>query len=355
MHISDLLDENKLKEEVKLGYISERIHNSLPLKIYNYTPVTQYSQHWNEVTLQCRGLIINDAGTVIARPFEKIFNYAEVKDSLDTSGPVSVTDKLDGSLGICFIYGGEYHVATRGSFHSEQAEWATAFVRARSEYQQAIYNIQEQQQTPLVEIIYPENRVVVDYGKKEDLILLGVRNYGNDKSDVPPVPAGVLAGWPIGSIALQFRCDNFNEALSLPPRKNAEGVVVYFGNTGIRVKIKQEDYVRLHKTIFSFSKKAVWEDLSSGLFLMDILEKLPDETHDLLQQYTDELSSEYNLLLDDIMSEYERLYLETTGGTRKEWAYAIKDHKYKNYFWSILDRNFHNLEKAIWKAIKPRG
>lgn len=354
MHISELFNEEALREEIRLGYVSERHHKTLPLKIYNYTPSAQYDRRWNEVTLQCRGLIVNEVGTVIARPFEKIFNYEEVKGNLDVSGPVSVTDKLDGSLGICFLYGGEYHVATRGSFHSEQAEWATAYLRDRSDYKRAVYQLQENGLTPLVEIIYPENRIVVDYGDQSGLVLLGARNHNNFKSDISPGAIKILYSWP-GEIAEDFKCERFSDALLLPNRENAEGIVVHFAKTGTRVKIKQEDYVRLHKTIFSLTKKTIWQNLSDGLFISDIIKDLPDELHLLVKQYADELVEEFNVVLDHINAEYTKLYQIANGKTRKEWAEIMKDHKYKSFFWTILDGHDDKLEKSIWKAIKPKG
>lgn len=40
--------------------------------MYNYTAKAQYDKLWNEVTLQCRGLILDGDGNVVARPFSSL-------------------------------------------------------------------------------------------------------------------------------------------------------------------------------------------------------------------------------------------------------------------------------------------
>ena len=58
------------------GLLSKQSHPSLPLTIWNYTDKVQYDGLWDDVTLQCRGLITeNVTGSVLVRPFNKFFNY----------------------------------------------------------------------------------------------------------------------------------------------------------------------------------------------------------------------------------------------------------------------------------------
>jgi RNA ligase len=101
-HVSDLFDPKLLTEMLEGGFVRAGVHPTLPMTILNYTEKAQYERVWNPVTLTCRGLIVNHTTKdVVARPFRKFFNYGEpAADGLDTSGPVCVTDKMDGSLGI---------------------------------------------------------------------------------------------------------------------------------------------------------------------------------------------------------------------------------------------------------------
>ena len=63
---------NKYHEE---GLLYKQVHPTLPLTIWNYTEKVQYEGLWDEVTLACRGLITDDTGTPVVRPFKKFFNY----------------------------------------------------------------------------------------------------------------------------------------------------------------------------------------------------------------------------------------------------------------------------------------
>src|SRR3954469_17993310 len=170
LYIDQLCDPALLADMVGGGYIRTQNHPSLPLLIHNYTEKAQYENVWNAATLACRGLVVSRDGRVLARPFAKFFNHGQPgAPELDLDGPVAVTDKADGSLGVLFPTPDGWAVATRGSFDSEQARHATKVWRSRyaGSFQPP------EGLTLLFEIIYPGNRIVLDYGDLDDLVLLG--------------------------------------------------------------------------------------------------------------------------------------------------------------------------------------
>src|SRR5208337_116 len=101
---------------------------------------------------------------VIARPFRKWFNLntsfrPETLEANLPSWKPRVLEKLDGSLGILFWYGGQKrpYIATRGSFASDQAIWATNWYRAKfGNWPIADSAKWPKDYTPLFEIIYKE-------------------------------------------------------------------------------------------------------------------------------------------------------------------------------------------------------
>src|SRR3990172_2759927 len=101
------------------------------LILFDYRASAQWDNRWNWFERVSRGLILNArSGEVVACPFDKFFNWGE--NGHTSSAPlVEVTEKLDGSLGILYRRNGKYCIATRGAFHSDQARWATAFLRQR--------------------------------------------------------------------------------------------------------------------------------------------------------------------------------------------------------------------------------
>ena len=161
---------NRYHEE---GLLYKQTHPTLPLTIWNYTEKVQYEGLWDEVTVQCRGLISeNTTGTILVRPFKKFFNYEEVvgKDVIPSKGDyVYIQDKMDGSLGILFNYEDEWIMATRGSFTSEQAIKGLEIVKSKY-FLDSWFN----EYAYLVEIIYPENRIVVNYGNVEKVTFLSI-------------------------------------------------------------------------------------------------------------------------------------------------------------------------------------
>lgn len=119
-------------------YIVYQKHPILPLTIYNYSKTAQFDKVWNEVTLSCRGLVLDDEMNVVAIPFKKFFNYEEHENSNLPLIPVGeefdAFEKMDGSLGIVFRYKGELIFATRGSFISDQAVKAKEMMKKYDEF-----------------------------------------------------------------------------------------------------------------------------------------------------------------------------------------------------------------------------
>lgn len=134
-------------------YISKRKHPTADLYIYNYTAKAQYDWVWNEATEQCRGLIMDGTGNVIARPFRKFFNLDE--GTVLPLVPFEVAEKLGGSLGILYWVGDEPYIATRGSFESDQAVEAKRILDAK--YRDAAMTL-DRDLTYLFEIVYPGAR-----------------------------------------------------------------------------------------------------------------------------------------------------------------------------------------------------
>ncbi|QOR67967.1 hypothetical protein IM538_07490 [Cytobacillus suaedae] len=77
-----LITKEAYRFEVEQKYISRREHpTNKDIIILNYTENATYEKRWNELTLNCRGLIVNErTGEILARPFPKFFNYGEIPE-----------------------------------------------------------------------------------------------------------------------------------------------------------------------------------------------------------------------------------------------------------------------------------
>lgn len=326
------------------GLVSAREHPSEPLVIYNYTAECQYKRAWNDCTRQCRGLIATTDGEVVARPFPKFFNYGEPDaPELDLLTPARVTDKLDGSLGVLYPTTTGHAIATRGSFISEQAIQATVMLQPYLEDGwQPLPGV-----TYLFEILYPENRIVVNYGDRRDLVLLtsihtlSGLDLGPDGSVWPGPRADVL---PYGSLA---------EALLAPPRPNAEGMVILVGLND-RIKLKQWDYVELHRIVTGLSARVVWEQIGDGKTVEEIKAPLPEE----FAQWVDDVASNLLVAADQTFRTAcevcESIVRQVGRSDRKAFALeAQKEEELRPYLFMILDGK--DPWPAIWKSLKPAG
>jgi RNA ligase len=345
VHLRELFNPSDLAEAIDAGYVRRQVHPDGSLAILNYTERCQYEGAWNDVTRQCRGLIVNDADGVIARPWAKFFNYGDsMCGPLDLAAPAEVTDKLDGSLGILYPGPDGWMVATRGSFTSDQALHATTVLRMRYDDFDPPDGM-----TVLFEIVYPENRIVVDYGTTDDLILLGAVDIATGEAVGPDW----ISGW-YGPIAETFGARTLADALVLPPRPNVEGVVVRMVDTGTMVKIKQEDYVALHKIVTGLNARVVWEHLGNGKTVADICEPLPDELHDWVKNLAADLTGQALAILAEAREEHERILASMSGDwTRKDYAAVACRSANRAWLFMLLDGK--DPAPKIWRTLRPSG
>lgn len=327
------MDKYLLDSMVKEKLVSVQKHPEADLFIYNYSPKVQYEKLWNSVTLNTRGLILDGRMNYVARPFGKFFNIQEHAPEEIPQLPFDVYEKMDGSLGILYWLNGSPFIATRGSFTSEQSIHATEILYHRYHH---TFDKLDKKATYLFEIIYPQNRIVVDYGLMDDLVLLSVIDNETGDERIDDI------GFPI---VKKFDGINDINELSSLEQDNKEGFVVRFKN-GFRVKMKFAEYVRLHRIITGVSNVAIWEYLSEGKSLNELLEKVPDEFYDWVKKVQSELKLKYDEILLEGVNSFKELE------TRKETALYFQTQKYPSILFSMLDKK--PLEKTIWKMIRPK-
>lgn len=252
MNLSDILDLDNLESMITEGYITRKKHPKLDIYILNYTSKAMWDNEWNNETMWCRGLIYEGAsGDIVAMGPRKFFNYGQPGAiEVPLAHEVRVTNKLDGSLGIVWSYQGEYGVATRGSFVSEQAIHATKLLM-EPEYETMRNWDGDTEFTTIVEIIYPENRIVLNYGEEDSLRSLGSVKWEN----------GVIAHRTLNLIR---GSGTLEEALTHPIPDDEEGYVLDILSEDGRevighVKLKGETYKALHYIMTGMSARKIWE------------------------------------------------------------------------------------------------
>jgi RNA ligase len=334
------INKNDLDRLINNGMIIDNRHKTLPLTILNYSKIAQFEKNWDDLTLQCRGLVIDDDYNVVTRPFRKFFNMEELKANEIPREEYDIYKKMDGSLGILFFYADNWHMATRGSFTSVQAMEGLRILQKKYANLNDKLDIEV---TYLFEIIYPENRIVVDYGGMEDLVLLGAVH---TESGQEIALENINIGFPKTE---RIEIKDFKTLKDLNI-KNEEGFVVRFKPSNFRMKIKFEDYVSLHAIVTEFSNKKVWEALRDHVDLALLLENVPDEFYDKVKIVKDELEKGY-MIIEQTAKEAKIVVSQMS--TRKEMAlYLLEHHKeIMSVVFSMLDSK--NYESIIWKMLEP--
>ena len=352
---------NILNHYIDKGLVVKNDHPTLPISIYNYSRTCQYENAWDEVTRDCRGLILDNEGNVVAKGFPKFFNMEEHKPEEIPNEPFEVFEKMDGSLGILFNYNGEWILATKGSFISDQA------VKGMELLKKYRYDRLLKGYTYLFEIIYPENRIVCQYDY-EDLILLAVID-NHDGYELKIHDDGIhLEGIRFRNLYnnLGFKMvkkyDGINDYNTLKSliSNDREGYVIRFQN-GFRMKVKGEEYVRLHRILTGFSNVDIWEYLKDGKDLNELLDRVPDEFDNWVKTTVSDLRYAKMSIQEHAGKLYDA-YIENLSGPphygelppRKdiaEWVMIQEE-----YLRPILFRMFDNKEysKYLWDLIKPK-
>lgn len=358
LHLHDIINPTDLDRALTDKLVKTRPSGD-GLTIYNYTDAAMWTPGaWdNPAVRACRGLIIHDiTARVVARPWAKFFNHGQTEaGALDMDSPVEVTDKLDGSLGIIHPRpDGTWAVATRGSFTSDQAVHATAILDHYT-----FDHIAAKAWTLLVEIVYPGNRIVCDYGDRDELVLLGAVHVDTGKA-IGPHDAVEVTGWN-GPTTDTFNYPTLAAAIAAPPRPGAEGFVVrYLNAEGQRlVKIKQADYVALHRIVTGLSEKTVWQHAMDGRPLHELLTGVPDELHGWIGDVWHNLRSNVDVAVSEVDGIYNSIMDDLDDvPTRKDFAIAVQntdleDPRYRAML--FLRHDGRDVAAAALKTLKPVG
>jgi RNA ligase len=322
-------------------------HPEYDIWILNYSPKVQSKGFWDEYTLSCRGLVVDGDGNILARPFQKFKNIEEYDPTeIDMTQEFDVFEKMDGSLIIVFYYEPRmsWIVASRGSFISEQALEAQKMIAVN------VFSKLDKDCTYLFEILYPENRIVVDYGNRRELVLLtrivtktGIEAFYDDL-------VGQYSKY--FTIVKKYKLNNIEDLHDLKKieEENREGFVVRFLG-GFRVKIKFNEYIRLHGILTNVSNLTVWEHMKNNYHFDELLDRVPDEFYSWLKKTADLIQRNFNETEQKALKEFLRIYHINEITERKQFAAEAIKTQYRSILFKMYDKRPY--DEIIWNMVRP--
>lgn len=322
------LQEAILKPDFKIsdyGRISEFRDGELSIFSYTNAAVFSSSKSWNNYEKTCRGLILNNqTGEVIAKPFDKFWNLFQ--DGLRphySYNLIALMEKLDGSLGILYRKNGEYKISTRGVLNSPQSIWATNFLNQYFNLSDLDENV-----TLIFEIIYPENRIIVDYQNREDLVLLGAYNRKTLKeldfySEV--IPLANKYGFTLPHIYHFTSLEDVIAETGKIKNFDIEGWVLLYrtpdGNFE-RYKVKTDFYLEAHKVVDELSYENLLPIVSANK-IDEIAPVIPEHRKERFNKMISNILNEHMIVEMDAFKLYEKFVQEKA--TRKDIGLYFKD------------------------------
>lgn len=260
-HINDVLpyivDHPEFIVLEKAGYTV--INYKVALKD-SFTIVEHYS-HEHEVPVlvaqdiggiirrECRGIMFDDSGKIISRPFHKFFNVDEREetfvDNINESKISHIEVKLDGTMIRPVLINGEIRWCTKSGI-TEHSRGPEEYVSKRPQIRYFAEMLIRMGKTGLFEWTAPDNRIVVGYDRPQ-LRLLAIRDNVSgryqkvgwesrltenlDETDRNDLPCG------LGSFLKMAR-----------EEEQGEGYVIVMKD-GHRMKVKNDRYCRIHKCL----------------------------------------------------------------------------------------------------------
>lgn len=327
------------------------------LVLLNYHPTAAFrgANKWLDIERVARGLIFEkETGKLVARPFIKFHNYSELPEdfNIKANDIDYISYKEDGSLGICFYYNGLWWASTHGSLASDQGVYATNMLRNKN------VDVLDTNVTVMTEIVYPENRIVTNYGVVSDLIYLDAFSLDVNKPVTTEYINHIKANVFTFKSEYQSRTNfdisdeniiqNILDFCETQPDFNFEGFVLTLKN-GRKVKFKTKAYLDVHRCRFDVSLKRVKElMINSPDTLVEWKSTLPNEFFDDVESYVQMLTTyaneNINIVQDAMLKWYKEYNIHN--------GMSVKDIS-KTLYPSIATLPLH-LQSTAWSYVKGK-
>ena len=303
-HISDVLPHIEGREEFVVAEREDYTVINYIVAMADSFDMTGPDDLGGAIRRECRGIIFDRDGVIMSRPFHKFFNVNERAETqthvLDMSQPHIIMEKMDGSMIRPILVDGYLRLATKMGVTNvamDAEAWLAKHTHTE-ELKKWMRVMLDANATPIFEWISPFNQIVLAY-EEADLVLLALRhNETGEYIDIRSTDAPFTLVPEYGSLE-----GNLGDYVARQREaKEREGDIIRFMD-GHMLKVKNDWYVRIHKTIerVQFDRNIV--DLIINEELDDQIPKLPqaqvDRIRDFERRFWEAFKTKEDMLLAD--------------------------------------------------------
>lgn len=349
LNIVNFIKENENWEELlSLPPYSLNIRKKGNLILFKYSQIA--SDFSLEIVKEARGLILeNKTWEIVSYPFKKFFNFGEVyADEIDWAS-ARVGEKVDGSLIKMYFYDGEWRIGTNGTIDANDAELSSPPYRTFMELFDVAadacgldYDRLDPHFTYIFELRSPYNKIVVPY---DDIRIIHLGTRDNRTCEEVEVDIGIEK-------PKQYMLSSLDDCIAMAATFDftQEGFVVVDKNYN-RIKIKSEDYVRVHHLANNGSltrERAI--DLVRMNEVEEFLNYCPQYTS-YIRDTQRRLAMFHNDILFNVnMALIEKMDCET----RKDFAAVAKTFRYPTIWFKVYDSTCFDVDNWITELSAPK-
>ena len=141
--------------------------------------------------------------------------------------------------------------------------------------------------------------------------------------------------------------------------KDEEGFVVRF-ESGLRVKIKGDEYMKIARMLSQMSPLSFWESMENGKVKKEYLQQLPEEFRKDYEPVVQKLEDLYEKVLFEIATEQTKLPVNAFIGKddRKTLGLFLSGNhglKHPSAMFSVLLKQWDSVDSYVMKQIRPTG
>jgi RNA ligase len=305
-HISDVLPHIEGRDEFVVAEREDYTVINYIVAMADTFDMTGPDDLGGAIRRECRGLIFDRDGNLMSRPFHKFFNVNERAETqtheIDMSQPHVIMEKMDGSMIRPILVDGYLRLATKMGVTNVAME-AEAWLAAQdSEYKDWLRVYMANGYTPIFEWVSPFNQIVLAY-EIEDLVLLAIRdNVTGEYLDLAEELAEVRCPFTIVRSYGSMEGNILEYIARQRGAEGREGDIIRFAD-GHMLKVKNDWYVRIHKTIdrITFDRNIV--DLIINEEVDDVIPMLPAVQVDRIRDFETRFWNAFKVKEDALLAD----------------------------------------------------